>query len=564
MEGSGRIGAVVPEPRGSARAPRLGILKLDADGRVVRANDDALDALALLGRPTGAGTSLSECLGVDAREAGRLLETGDRIDVLGGRFRARGRAALGGPGRIVVLAPRTPQTMAPADLSPTPWPEAPGGAAAPSGLGGGPPTNASTDLKTPFVADAAPARLAPPATGSDTGPLDRPPIPYEALLDRLDVPLAYLDAESDTRWANRAGRRVFSALTEALGSADEPVDRPSGDGLDSLEQALVAELLSKGDPPSRLEGKLPGGWLRLSVDPILDAEGKTRGFIIMGEAAREPKPRDALVYERDALEPAWREVDALTGSLGRMQAVFGGLERLARAVSEEVESAAVRVRRVDLLVDEVVAGSKALLQSAAASGVAARDSRASLHEASASSASAESLSGRLEACARDMDGALRGLSELTEHGHLLALNASIEAARAGEWGRGFAVVATEVKSIAQKSTLAVQTLGDRVDALRDVAGLNGAALEGLGGSVRRLGALTEALEEALEVRRLTESSLVEKATAAALESEALSTSLEGLSALLTELRLGSEDAGWASRALAAATGRLEALGLRPR
>ncbi len=70
---------------------------------------------------------------------------------------------------------------------------------------------------------------------------------------------------------------------------------------------------------------------------------------------------------------------------------------------------------------------------------------------------------RLQQGSEEIGSVIATISEIAEQTNLLALNASIEAARAGEAGRGFSVVASEVKDLANQTSIATEQIRKQVE-----------------------------------------------------------------------------------------------------
>lgn len=97
------------------------------------------------------------------------------------------------------------------------------------------------------------------------------------------------------------------------------------------------------------------------------------------------------------------------------------------------------------------------------------------------------------------------IDEIAFQTNLLALNAAVEAARAGEQGRGFAVVATEVRNLAQRSSVAAKDIkslikdtSEKVAEGAELVTRTGHALNDIAADVREVNTIIEVIAAASE------------------------------------------------------------------
>lgn len=103
--------------------------------------------------------------------------------------------------------------------------------------------------------------------------------------------------------------------------------------------------------------------------------------------------------------------------------------------------------------------------------------------------------------AQDIGDITRNVSEIAGQVRMLGLNASIEAARAGEMGKGFAIVASEIKSLAQQSEAASNSISDQITGLQKTVREGSATMAGVAQKMDDLIVTVKSMSRVLDGQR---------------------------------------------------------------
>ena len=183
-----------------------------------------------------------------------------------------------------------------------------------------------------------------------------------------------------------------------------------------------------------------------------------------------------------------RLVDQLANKIGglgvELADVAGNVQDVASRVSGQSDRFGHLQQTAEKMVSAnhgIASASQAVLTATTAAVDEIGQSRTTVETAVRHIAELVEAVGRIEHRLASVGTALAGVAKVSgsieaiaRQTNLLALNATIEAARAGSAGRGFAVVASEVKSLAEATRQATQSIGDTVRGLDgQVTGLIG-------------------------------------------------------------------------------------------
>ncbi len=157
-------------------------------------------------------------------------------------------------------------------------------------------------------------------------------------------------------------------------------------------------------------------------------------------------------------------------------------------------------------------------------GTAVRNSIATVKDATAQAATTRQCMEAMATLSDAVSKAIEVIDHIARQTRMLAINALIETARAGEAGRGFAVVAGEVRTLANQTAAATQTIGEKIQQMNAMVTRSVDSLHALAGTIATVDSSNESIATVIVAQenladRVAESSRSMQAAVASLAKE---------------------------------------------